>query len=124
MMTSQVPCAALSALIVLFKLHVHTPKTPFWEGFKRIDWLGSVVMITGAVILLLGLQMGGVEYAWTSPIILCFMIFGASLIATFVVVEWKVSKYPLMPLRVLSNRTSISALGVCCFHSMCLVGGA
>jgi hypothetical protein len=29
-----------------------------------------------------------------------------------------------MPLRVLNNCTSISALGVCCFHSMYLVGGA
>ena len=81
-------------------------------------------MIAGAVLLLLGLQMGGVEQPWSSPIILCFMIFGVSLIATFIIVEWKVAKYPLMPLRVLSNRTSISALGVCCFHSMCLVGGA
>ena len=81
-------------------------------------------MITGAILLLLGLQMGGVEHAWTSPIILSFIIIGGILAALFVYVEWKIADYPIMPLRVLSNRTSISALGVCCFHSMCLVGGA
>jgi hypothetical protein len=94
------------------------------EGIKRIDWLGSFVMVTGAVLLLLGLQMGGVEHAWSSPIILSFIIAGGSLAIVFILVEWKLAKYPLMPLRVLSNRTSFSALGVCCFHSMCLVGGA
>jgi hypothetical protein len=81
-------------------------------------------MITGAVLLLLGLQMGGVQHSWSSPIILSFLICGVLLVAIFAIVEWKVAKYPLIPLRVLSNRTSISALGVCCFHSMCLVGGA
>jgi len=122
--TISVPCTALSALIIILKLHVHSPKTNFWDGIKRIDWIGSGVMITGAILLLLGVQMGGVEHPWTSPIILSFIIIGGILACLFVYVEWKIAAYPIMPLRVLSNRTSISALGVCCFHSMCLVGGA
>ncbi|KFZ19626.1 hypothetical protein V501_00605 [Pseudogymnoascus sp. VKM F-4519 (FW-2642)] len=118
------PPTAISGLVVLFKLDVHTPKTPFWEGIKRIDWVGSLLMIAGTVLFLLGLQMAGVEYPWKSVIILGFLIIGIMLVALFVLWEWRFAAYPLMPLRVLNNRTSISALVVCCFHSMCLVGGA
>ncbi|KAM3087088.1 hypothetical protein ACMFMG_001198 [Clarireedia jacksonii] len=110
------PCTAVSALVILFKLKVHTPKIKFREGIKRIDWVGSFLMITGAVLLLLGLQMGGVEHSWASPIILSFLICGVFLLVIFALVEFKAAKYPLIPVRVLSNRTSISALGVCCFH--------
>jgi len=81
-------------------------------------------MIAGAVLFLLGLQMGGVQYAWTSPTILSLIIVGGALVFLFIYVEWRVAQYPIMPLRILNSRTSISALGVCCFHSMCLVGGA
>ncbi|KAK0102118.1 hypothetical protein ONS96_006082 [Cadophora gregata f. sp. sojae] len=118
------PPTALSGLIVLFKLHVHTPKTQFREGIKRIDWVGSTLMISGAVLLLLGLQMAGIDHPWKSAIILSFLIIGTMLAMLFFLWEWKFAQYPLMPLRVLNNRTSVSALGVCCFHSMCLIGGA
>ena len=119
-----VPPTALSALTVFFKLRVHAPKTRFWEGIKRIDWVGSVLMISGAVLFLLGLQMGGVDHPWESAIILSFLIVGAIFAAVFALWEWKFAQYPLMPLRVLNNRTSIAALGVCSSHSMCLTGGA
>ncbi|PVH82703.1 hypothetical protein DL98DRAFT_414561 [Cadophora sp. DSE1049] len=118
------PPTALSGMIVLLKLHVHTPKTQFREGVKRIDWVGSTLMISGAVLFLLGLQMAGIDHPWSSPIILSFLIIGTLLAALFFLWEWRFAQYPLMPLRVLNNRTSISALGVCCFHSMCLIGGA
>ncbi|KAL2061983.1 hypothetical protein VTL71DRAFT_7361 [Oculimacula yallundae] len=118
------PPTALSALIVVLKLKVHTPKTKFSEGIKRIDWVGSFLMIAGAVLFLLGLQMAGIDHPWDSAIILCLLIFGILLCVAFFLWEWRFAKYPLMPLRVLKGRTSISALGVCCFHSMCLVGGA
>ncbi|KAL3419175.1 major facilitator superfamily transporter [Phlyctema vagabunda] len=118
------PSTVLSALVVAFKIKVHTPQTRFWEGIKRIDWVGSMVMVAGALLLLLGLQMGGVDHSWKSPIILSFIICGGLLASIFILWEWKFAHYPLMPLRVLKSRTSVSALGVCCLHSMCLTGGA
>jgi len=120
----EVPPTALSGIIVLLKLHVHTPKTQFRDGIKRIDWIGSTLMISGAVLFLLGLQMAGIDYPWTSPIILSFLIIGILLAVSFFLWEWRFADYPLMPLRVLNNRTSTSALGVCCFHAVCLIGGA
>lgn len=83
-----------------------------------------MLMISGAVLFLLGLQMAGIDHPWASPIILSFLIVGTVLAILFFLWEWRFAQYPLMPLRVLNNRTSISALGVCCFHSMCLIGGA
>lgn len=95
-----------------------------WEGLKAIDWLGTIALIPASVLFLLGLQMGGVDYAWTSPIILSFLLVGILIGVIFVIIEWKVAKYPLMPLRTFTNRTNIAALGVACFHSMTLVGSS
>jgi hypothetical protein len=56
--------------------------------------------------------------------VLSFMIIGVFLGIIFVLVEWKVAKYPLMPLRIFSHSGIVAALGVACFHSMTLIGGA
>ncbi|KAF8864782.1 MFS general substrate transporter [Acephala macrosclerotiorum] len=42
-----------------FSINLHAPKAPMIAGLKAVDWLGSVTIITGAVFLLLALQMGG-----------------------------------------------------------------
>ena len=89
-----------------------------------MDWLGSIVMIAAAVLLLMGLQMGGVEYPWSSPIIVTCISFGTVLGGLFVIVEWKFAKYPLMPLRTFRSRNSLGSLGVACFHSMTVIGAS
>jgi MFS family permease len=119
-----VPCIAICFLVVLFKLNVHSPKTPVWEGLKAVDWLGSIIMITSTVLLLYIVQVGGVEQPWTSAMVLSFMIVGILLGILFVLVEWKVARYPLMPLRIFRHSTVVAAHGVACFHSMTLIGGA
>ena len=37
------------------------------EKLKRIDYLGSVLMITAIICLLTPLQTGGSQWAWNSP---------------------------------------------------------
>jgi hypothetical protein len=81
-------------------------------------------MIAGTVLLLYSLQVGGVEQPWSSAMVLSFMIVGVFLGVIFVLVEWKVARYPLMPLRIFRHSTIVAALGVACFHSMTLIGGA
>ena len=53
-------------LLVLF-LNVHDPRTPLWTGLRAMDWPGTFSILAVTLMLLLGLDFGGVTYPWNSP---------------------------------------------------------
>ncbi|RDL33276.1 MFS general substrate transporter [Venustampulla echinocandica] len=105
-------------------LHLDNPKTPVWDGLKAVDWLGSLAIIGGTLMLLLGLEFGGVTYPWSSAKVLCLIIFGIFVACLFIINEWKFARYPLMPLRLFTKRTNIAALGVCFCHGYAFIGAS
>ncbi|EKG22267.1 Tetracycline resistance protein TetB/drug resistance transporter [Macrophomina phaseolina MS6] len=110
------PLDGLAFAIILFFLDVHTPRTPILAGLQAIDWLGSLTVIGGTVMLLLGLEFGGVIHPWSSPIVICLIVFGLVTIAVFLLIEWKLATYPIMPLRLFTNRSNLAALAACFLH--------
>ncbi|RMZ66912.1 major facilitator superfamily transporter [Pyrenophora seminiperda CCB06] len=117
------PFDGVAFLILFFFLDVQTPKTPLREGLKAVDWLGSFTMTGGVVMLLLGLEFGGITHPWDSATVLCLMIFGVVVIGIFFVVEWRVAPYPLMPLSLFSNLSNLAALATCFFHAFVFISG-
>jgi multidrug resistance protein len=118
------PLDGLAFLIILFVLDLHTPRTPIRKGLKAVDWLGALTMVGGTIMLLLGLEMGGITFPWKSATIICLIIFGAIMIGLFFLIEWRVAPYPLMPLDIFSKRSNLAALGVCFFHSFVFISGS
>ena len=47
-----------------------------WEGLKAVDWLGSLTIVGGTLMLLLGLEFGGVARPWDSATVICLIVFG------------------------------------------------
>ncbi|KAI4915714.1 hypothetical protein J4E90_004160 [Alternaria incomplexa] len=117
------PFDGVAFLILLFFLDVKTPKTPLREGLKAVDWLGSLAMVGGVIMLLLGLEFGGISHPWDSATVLCLIIFGAVVIGIFFAIEWRVAPYPLMPLDLFSKRSNLAALATCFFHSFVFISG-
>ena len=74
-------------------------------------------------MFLLGLEAGGATHPWSSVYTLCLIIFGVATIMLFFIIQWKVSKYPLMPLRLFNQSTNMAALGVCYCHGFVFIGG-
>jgi MFS family permease len=105
-------------------LDVQTPKTPFRNGLKAVDWLGALTMVGGTVMLLLGLEFGGVSYPWKSATVICLIVFGVVVIGLFFVVESRLAPYPLMPLSLFSKRSNMAALAVCFFHAYVFIPGS
>ena len=118
------PISGVGWIILFFVLKLHNPKTPLKEGLAAIDWLGSILIIGGSLMLLLGLELGGVTHPWDSPTILCLLIFGLIVIGAFVIVEWKVAKYPIIPLHLFTNRSSIASYGTGFFHAFTFISGS
>ncbi|KAF2151851.1 putative major facilitator superfamily transporter [Myriangium duriaei CBS 260.36] len=108
------PLDGAAFLIILFFLKLNTPKTPLWDGLKAIDWLGSLLVVGGTLMFLFGLTYGGDSHPWNSAIVLCLIIFGVVTWAIFLVVEWKVAKYPVIPISIFKTR-SVAACYVCVF---------
>jgi EmrB/QacA subfamily drug resistance transporter len=78
-------------------------KLPYRRLEHRIDYLGSVLMVSGVSCLLLVSSWGGTEYAWTSRIILGLTAAGVVLLALFIWQETRAEE-PLLPLRLFRDR--------------------
>ncbi|KAF8469576.1 major facilitator superfamily domain-containing protein [Kalaharituber pfeilii] len=117
------PLSVIAISALFFLLHLHTPTISLVDGLKRVDWLGSLFIVAGTVLFLLGMEFGGVSYPWDSPIVICFLIFGILLLVVFVFVEWKLPKLPIMPLRLFTNRTNVASYVTAFFHGFVFISG-
>lgn len=75
-------------------------------------------------MFLLGLQFGGVTHPWSSAIVLCLIIFGVITIIIFVMVEWMVARYPIIPMHLYTNISNLATLLVVFFHGCLFIQGA
>lgn len=111
-------------IIAFFLNNLHTPRTPIATGLKAIDWAGCLTIVGGTLMLLLGLQFGGEAFPWKSATVICLIIFGILTIALFVVNEWRLAKYPIIPLHIFKERSNIACLLVCFCHGFVFIGGS
>ena len=79
---------------------------------RSIDVVGIVTLILTVVPLLLGLSLAGVEYAWSSPIIIGLFAASAVFLVAFIFTELH-TQNPIMPLEIYKNRViSVAMLAV------------
>jgi MFS family permease len=119
------PLDGAAFIIILFFLNnLHTPRTPVMDGLKAIDWMGSLTIVGGTLMILLGFQFGGQDFPWKSVTVICLTSCGVLTIALFVVNEWRLAKYPIIPLHIFSKRSNIACLMVCFCHGFVFIGGS
>src|SRR3989440_2537599 len=92
------PVGALAVLIVVTRLHLHTPVVR-----HRIDIAGATLLSAGVAALIILTTWGGNEYAWCSPTIVALRIAGVALLATFVWWETRAAE-PILPLSLFRSR--------------------
>jgi hypothetical protein len=69
----------------------------FLEKFKRIDFLGTFVLVGSTIALLLPLNWGGNKYKWSSPIIIVLLCIGGLGFIVFAFVEKYFAIEPIAP---------------------------
>lgn len=115
-------CGTTFILLILF-LNVHNPRTSIRSGLKAIDWYGTLSILAVTIMLLLGLDFGGVTFPWSSPKVICLIVFGALMIGVFVFSELRLATYPLIPTSIFKNKSTAAALGVGFCQGMVFLGG-
>lgn len=119
-----VPIGGASFAILVFFLKIESPKTPLWAGIKTIDWSGNLLIVGATLMFLFGLQFGGVDYPWDSPTVICLIVFGIVTYVLAMLNEWKIARYPVIPIRLFSNWHNVVILLICFVHSMVFMGGS
>lgn len=119
-----VPVGGVSFVILLIFLSIETPKTPLLAGLRAIDWLGTITIIGATLMFLFGLEFGGISYPWDSATVICLIVFGPVVMVIFALIEWKVAKYPVMPMRLFRNWHNVVIFGVCFCHAFVFISAA
>ncbi|KAI4632265.1 uncharacterized protein J4E87_001737 [Alternaria ethzedia] len=110
-----IPIISLAILVLYLTLHLHNPRTPFKTGLAAMDWLGTVTIITATILLLVGLQVGGISSYSNAGVITC-LLFGSLAYVAFPFSQHWVAQHggsPIMPLRIFKDISNLSALAVC-----------
>ena len=86
------PVGVIAVLIIVFRLHLHTPAQR-----HAIDYLGATLLTAGVSAIILLTTWGGNEYAWASAQIIGLGVAGFILIGLFIAQERRAAE-PIIPL--------------------------
>ncbi|KAK7210016.1 hypothetical protein V2G26_017194 [Clonostachys chloroleuca] len=102
-----VPPSLLSAVAVLFLVRV-PPKQSDKSYLARIDFYGVFMSVSCTIFMLLGLNSGGNLVPWSHPLPLTTIPLSVLLFIGFIWWETKAFQ-PIIPVKLLLNRTILSA---------------
>lgn len=85
-------------------------KIPTYHRRRKVDWLGGVLLMASAVVIMLVLTWGGNRYLWLSPTILAMV--GASIALAFAFVWYaRRTDEPFLPLPLMGGSVVPYAMG-------------
>ncbi|KAJ1913696.1 hypothetical protein H4219_005099 [Mycoemilia scoparia] len=102
------PIGAVTVVTSLIFLRIPTQRSSWLSKLKRVDFLGSFIVVSGLVLLLLALSWGGKEYAWNSAVVVALLVVGLVLLVVFVFVEAYIPAEPIVVMSLFKKR-SVSA---------------
>ena len=107
------PILVFSFLLVTAKVSIRLPdeiqNQPLRAKLRRIDFLGSITLVSTVGCLLLGLSMKSTEeLPWSHPLVWGLLIASIVWAVIFVLVEARWAPYPVMPIRLVTQRTPLA----------------
>lgn len=87
----------------------------------RVDYFGLAVLILAVIPLMLALTWAGVEYAWSSVVIIVMFAFSVIMSVAFIIIERRVEE-PIIPLSLFRNRIVTVSIIVTFFTGIGMFG--
>jgi hypothetical protein len=75
-------------------------------------------------MLLLGLEFGGIDYPWSSPIVVVLILCGFFTWVGFFFIEAYIPKYPLIPLRIFDSASKYAIFAIDFSHGFVFIAGS
>lgn len=100
-----IPVALLAFVVLQRTLHL-----PVVRREVHIDYLGATLIVSGVSALLVWVSLAGNQFAWGSGTSLALAGTGLALLAAAAYVELRVAREPVIPARLLRDRTNALAI--------------
>jgi len=109
----QAPMLIFSCVVVATKVNIQLPDNiqiqSLSEKLRRIDFLGSLTLVGAVGCLLLGFSLKSTEeLQWSNPLIIGLLAASVVWGFFFVLAEKYWAPYPVMPLRLITQRTPLA----------------
>ncbi|KAM0750320.1 MFS general substrate transporter [Meredithblackwellia eburnea MCA 4105] len=115
------PIGAVTILLLVFFLPLMGVKGEMRQKLLQIDYVGAVLTIIGAGLIIFPLNWGGTSFAWTSgPVIGC-LVAGVTVLGLFMVWEWRVARIPIISPSIFKSGTVNAVLGATLVSGACLL---
>ncbi|KAL6706835.1 hypothetical protein ACN47E_004978 [Coniothyrium glycines] len=115
------PISGIAFLLIIMYLDIQHEHTSFLDGIRAVDWLGIFTFLGFTLMILLGLDFGGVLFPWDSEKIIVLLVVGCLMIVAFIYSESRVAKYPLIPMTLFRRRTNVATFTVVFFHGFVFI---
>ncbi|EIM79125.1 MFS general substrate transporter [Stereum hirsutum FP-91666 SS1] len=102
------PICGVALVLVLLLLNVPTPPGTLSSKLARLDWVGNTIIVGSTTACVIALTWAGVVYPWSSTRVLAPLIIGLCGLCFAVSYDARYASNPLIPISVLSNRTTLS----------------
>ncbi|TKY88462.1 hypothetical protein EX895_002450 [Sporisorium graminicola] len=106
------PLGAAALVILFLFLDIRVPLLTGREKWQKLDLVGNAVLFGSVTSILIAVTEGGVKYHWSSPRVWVPLLVGVLGMGLFCAIEWvpnRLSRKPVFPLELFSNRTSAFA---------------
>ncbi|KAF7904469.1 hypothetical protein EAF00_001803 [Botryotinia globosa] len=105
---AQVPFIIVSGVLVACLVDI-PPKKSEKSKLSRVDFMGSFALVLTLVLLLLGLNSGGNIVPWNHPLVYVSLSLSLVSLLGFIYIELYIASEPVIPVRLLANRTVLAA---------------
>jgi hypothetical protein len=103
--------ALIAVVCIYFFYNVEAPRDNSLQKLKAVDWPGLLTIVGGLVCLLTAIDAAGSgTFDWNSATSIVLLFLGAVLLISFLVIEGKVARRPMVPLGMFKNRTAAAVL--------------
>lgn len=107
------PFGALTILVVCFclpfKKAVKSSDLTWRSTLLELDVAGNCLFFSAIICLLLAVQWGGNEYAWSSGRIIALFVLCGALLIVWTGLQWFLGETATVPLRIACQRTVASS---------------
>uniref|UniRef100_A0A060TCD0 ARAD1B22814p n=1 Tax=Blastobotrys adeninivorans TaxID=409370 RepID=A0A060TCD0_BLAAD len=102
------PLGGVALLFFLLFFHPPMPKGNIKQKLLMIDYIGTVLLSGGLVLVLLALSLGSTNEPWDSAIVISFFVVGGVILIVFCAYNFMWSKNPIIPWRVVKVFTVLT----------------
>ncbi|KAJ6627673.1 putative MFS drug transporter [Mycena sp. CBHHK59/15] len=103
------PLTGLSAMAVYFFMPLKTVDGDWKQKLQRIDFVGSLLILLASTLLVLSLTWASGSYQWQNPHVFATLAVGCIVSVAFILWEWKVPVFPVIPMYIFKKRIVVGA---------------